>query len=551
MTFLPIVARELRVAARRRGTYWTRLGAALAALAVGGVIMLLPDLRSPQRLGITLFVALSIISYVYSLLAGISTTAHCLSEEKRDGTLGLLFLTDLKGYDIVFGKLAATSLNAFYGMLAIFPVMAIPLLAGGVTGAEFWRVLLACMNNLLFSLAVGMFCSAISKDERKAVVLAVLILLFFTGLLPLAGAFQKHWSAPLAPFFFIPCPGFACVAAFDDAYRAMKTSQFNYFYQSILCVDGMAWAFLVAAAIIVPRTWQDRAESAGRMRLRERWLRWAHGSANTRQALRRRLLDLNPFYWLAARDRMKVVLVWVLLCGGALLWAWGLWRYPAEWKDSAAYVWTALLAHTILKCWIAMEACRRFGADRKSGALELLLSTPLSVTQILRGQLLALFKHFAAPAAVVLAADLVFLMSERIDMDWTLVWVGLMSAFVADLITLSWVGMWTGLTSRHANRAAGAALARVLVLPWMVFALLMLFVSLAENAKPIVSGVSGGHFVVLSAIAIALLNDLFLGIWARHKLRHHFRNLATQRFDRKSRRATRTALERLSADVAD
>jgi hypothetical protein len=35
MTFLPIVARELRVAARRRGTYWVRSGAALGILVVG------------------------------------------------------------------------------------------------------------------------------------------------------------------------------------------------------------------------------------------------------------------------------------------------------------------------------------------------------------------------------------------------------------------------------------------------------------------------------------------------------------------------------------
>ena len=83
-------------------------------------------------------------------------------------SLGLLFLTDLKGYDIVLGKLAATSLNTFYGMLAIFPVLAISLLVGGVSGGEFWRMVLVSVNNLLFSLAVGIVCSAISRDERKA-----------------------------------------------------------------------------------------------------------------------------------------------------------------------------------------------------------------------------------------------------------------------------------------------------------------------------------------------------------------------------------------------
>jgi hypothetical protein len=42
MRFLPIVARELRVAARRRGTYGLRLLAAAAALAVTFCLSLFP-----------------------------------------------------------------------------------------------------------------------------------------------------------------------------------------------------------------------------------------------------------------------------------------------------------------------------------------------------------------------------------------------------------------------------------------------------------------------------------------------------------------------------
>jgi hypothetical protein len=44
-----------------------------------------------------LFYTISGLTFAYSLLAGTGATADCLSEEKRDGTLGLLFLTDPKG----------------------------------------------------------------------------------------------------------------------------------------------------------------------------------------------------------------------------------------------------------------------------------------------------------------------------------------------------------------------------------------------------------------------------------------------------------------------
>ena len=40
MTVLPIVERELRVAARRPGTYWGRAAAALVALAIMAFIFL-------------------------------------------------------------------------------------------------------------------------------------------------------------------------------------------------------------------------------------------------------------------------------------------------------------------------------------------------------------------------------------------------------------------------------------------------------------------------------------------------------------------------------
>ena len=51
---------------------------------------------------------------------------------------------------------------------------------------------------------------------------------------------------------------------------------------------------------------------------------------------------------------------------------------------------SALILNTILKGWFAGEACAQLAEDRRIGALELLLSTPLDVRSILHGQFLAL-----------------------------------------------------------------------------------------------------------------------------------------------------------------
>src|SRR6516225_4882259 len=169
MTFLPIVSRELRVAARRRSTYWVRIGAAVAVLVLGTWFFLMMQHDSPpQEMSRVLFGIMTGGAVLYALLSGVRSTSDCLSEEKREGTFGLLFLTDLKGYDVVFGKLVATSLNAFYGIVAIVPMLAIPLLMGGITLGEFGRMALVAVNTLFFSLALGLCVSALSRSPQKA-----------------------------------------------------------------------------------------------------------------------------------------------------------------------------------------------------------------------------------------------------------------------------------------------------------------------------------------------------------------------------------------------
>src|SRR3954462_14253045 len=146
MTFLPIVDRELRVAARRQSTYWTRTAVTLGAIIVG-ICIYLANLELPEhKLGQFIFMGLAALCMFHCLACGRQSTVDCLSEEKREGTLGLLFLTDLKGYDIILGKLTATSLRGFYALLAVFPVLAVPLLLGGVTSGEFWRMVLVLVN---------------------------------------------------------------------------------------------------------------------------------------------------------------------------------------------------------------------------------------------------------------------------------------------------------------------------------------------------------------------------------------------------------------------
>ena len=155
-------------------------------------------------MGSELFSVLTWLCLAAGLSAGLFFTSDCLSEEKREGTLGLLFLTDLRGYDVALGKLLATSLRGFYALLAVLPILAITQLMGGITGAQYWKSSLALVNALFVSLAAGMAVSALSRDSQKALMatLFVLLLLALGGPLAdaiIAGTKQSRLRAAVEP----------------------------------------------------------------------------------------------------------------------------------------------------------------------------------------------------------------------------------------------------------------------------------------------------------------------------------------------------------------
>ena len=255
MTFLPIVDRELRVAARRPATYWTRLLFAIAGAGIVSLALLFAAAAQTGASGIGgwLFYFLSLLALGFSAFAGVFLTADCLSEEKREGTLGLLFLTDLKGYDVVLGKLMARSLSAAYGLLAIFPVLAITLTMGGVTAGEFWRITLVFLNTIFFSLAAGMFVSSLSQQDNRATAGAAGLIVFIGGALPLVEFVLNKAGLAVRFALSLPSPLTAWQLAFDAPFRMWGRS----FGDSLLLAQASSWLFLGLACLLLPNLLQS------------------------------------------------------------------------------------------------------------------------------------------------------------------------------------------------------------------------------------------------------------------------------------------------------
>jgi ABC-type transport system involved in multi-copper enzyme maturation permease subunit len=532
MSFLPVVGRELRVTARNSRLYWGRLAAALIATTVIAWLWLMNSAgrATSSELAKLSFEVLSWMAFIFSLILGVFLTADCISEEKREGTLGLLFLTNLKGYDVALGKLAAISLRALYSLTSIFPVLTIPLLLGGLTGQEIFRVALVLLVTMIFSLTIGLFISSVSRNDRRAQFGALGVMALVTLGLPLLLRFLRSevpYGAALDEFMAVS-PGYAFHFAFQSRYLGNEVS----FWRSIIVVHALSWIAFFLAAVIVRRIWQDRPAVGIGGGWWKTFMAWKLGSPEKRKHYRNTLLGVNAYYWLAARDRLKPYYVGGFLAACGAFWT-ILWLYNrSDMLEQEAFFVCAVLLHTAMKVWVAAEAGRQFAEDRRNSALELTLSTPLPVRDILEGQFLGLLRQFGIPIAVILVFDVTgMIVGARMrlgsDSESVLMWVAMMIVFIVDAVTIAIVGMWLGLVVRRSSRAIAQNLFFVIGVPWLILIGFVTYISLVPVHR---SSMESTEFLIGAYFLVSIGTDLFLFLSASGNLTNRFRDAATQRF---------------------
>jgi ABC-type transport system involved in multi-copper enzyme maturation permease subunit len=535
MTFLPIASRELRVASRKKMTYWLRAGAVFSVLVIGTwfFLMLSSERAQARETAEVLFGLITGVATLYGLISGVRETADCLSSEKREGTLGLLFLTDLKGYDVVAGKFIASSLNSFYGIIAIVPTMAIPLLMGGITFGQFSRIALVALNAMFFSLSVGICVSSMVRNSKKASITTFFIVLVFNALGPAAAQMLRirgQFDPSLFKVLTFPSTGYTYFCAWEVIYRVRPEP----YWWSLATVNALGWFSLFLASVAAPRSWQDRPAGRVKTKWRERWCQWTLGTIGQRRHFRAALLDRNAFYWLASRVRIKPALVWAVIGLMACGWAYGLSRFKMDWLSIEVFTVTAFILNGLIKVWVCSEAPRQLAEDRRNGALELIVSTPASEGAIITGQFLALGRQFLGPLILALVLSLIFMqrcMAQNVDpnpaeiVTW---WIGSMVTLVVDVVAIGYVGMWQGLTARHPNRAAGGTAARVLVMPGAIWAVMVLGLSAEASFRR--EG-PNAEVMLVTWFVLGLIVDIILIGTSRVNLLTKFRTAAAARYN--------------------
>ena len=504
MTLLPILDRELRVRARSRANHWGRF-----AVGTLGLLMGLPPLvrsipfATPAALGRGSFDGLVGAAFLLCCAACL-LTADTISGERREGTLGLLLLTRVNGFDVLLGKFGSTALASVQGLVAVLPVLMLPLLAGGVTAGEATRQGLALCDTLFLALSAGLWASARGRERHRtgraaALVTAGLVLVPFV----LGWVFSRSHLELASPLGTV-------LRAADAAYRASP----GRYWLSLGLVQLAGWLLLLGASVHLRGQLGSESEvrstnPASAKRDLDRsvagdpdaaeGLSTSPGASTTptekcpycgrqnpeaalfcpdcgtelhprpRKARRpSTLADApTPLHWLLRRRRGLAPMLWLgaglffvpfgfLSMVGRFLGVFG----PANLPIYQAFIFATLAVTDSIFAWVAS---RFFVEARRTGELELLLTTPAGSDAMVSAQWSVLRRLVAGPVLLMLAVPclqtlVIFTLNPYSQVNGWRYDLAVFQAFYAAQIllrvaALCWVGLWMGLRARTQARA--------------------------------------------------------------------------------------------------
>ena len=525
----PVILRELRAGSRRWTTYWLRLLGATAVVIA--IFFWLTAHAAHRRAGSELFAVMHRIVFGAIWVLAPLLACDCLSQEKREGTLGLLFLTNLKARHIVAAKVFAHGLRSLTMWAAMLPIIAVPLLLGGIHWKELVLSIELMLGAVCFGTAAGIAASAasfgVSRAAASALGLSALFFICFAVLAVCGGQLVISW--------FVPGPT-AQGSSLDAVIEAAAAMLFNIdgvwneIFSSRFASPKTQNAILLAALFLatfcflalllvvllsawqIRRNWQDKPKTKRQAEV-ESFFCTPVFWKGLFQKWMRHSLERNPIGWLEKRRWSGRVTAWIWF-SIMISFASTAVSLTSFYRGDGASMLNALM--WLLLISMAYVAAGSFRRERETGALELIVVTPLTEREIIFGRLRGLWNHFL-PAFIVWMA-VVFYISWVLH-NWTEAdgwqWFTLVQ-FVVYYAIVPILGLYFSLRSRFVLLAWAATVAAGYVLPHLLrWVLYFVLIQITESAAPGESLLSIGpvSFFVLLMMQIGIAALL---LWRLH-----------------------------------
>lgn len=172
-----LMERSLRTDVRNRWSHVLRLAALLVGYgAMMGAAESATWFGAP---GLRFFQSLTTLNAMLIALGAIGYFASTITEEKEEGTLGLMLMAGLSPLGILLGKFGVRLVQAGYLVLLQIPFALLAVTLGGVTPSQIAATMAALLSLLFLTANVALAVSVVSKNSRQAAFRMTLVVIAY------------------------------------------------------------------------------------------------------------------------------------------------------------------------------------------------------------------------------------------------------------------------------------------------------------------------------------------------------------------------------------
>jgi len=418
-----IFQRDLIAAARTPGFRWLRWAASMLALLL--LWTLTRNAVGPSReMGRMIFGRMQWTLAFFLLGAGAWLGAPLLLRERQEGTLSLLFLTGLRPWQIVVGKAAGGFLRLLGVWSVTIPASVVPMVLGGVRILDVVESLLGDMAMMITGLIAGLMASAVVRHPP-------LLLRTTVGMTAMLAVMFLTWVASSG----------LLLSSGRTIISQMLPSVFVLVWVVAVTVIGL-WMITLALQRSLHEAEAPRAGGTDST-LDAEQIEETHRRDYWRRGPGARIRGRHPLLWLRRRAPGQSPSAWIWV--GLVLIGWMGFVVTER-------VWVGEMVGWLLGALVCFRAVRGYRDEIRNGAMELLLTTPLSERAFLRMPTREVLAEFAGPILLhlLIGGWMTHIAAGSTGFRWErLAWVGL----------APWTGTWIALwVSSWVRQGIGALL---------------------------------------------------------------------------------------------
>lgn len=506
----PVFQKEVWVLGRRVGTYWVRglYGSGLLIVCFLAVLIQMTagsyspngssatqQINQYQRIAPMLTFAVIWFQFIAIQLAAAVQAGPAICDEKRAGTLGTLLTTPITATQIVLGKLSAALVQLFILLLLSVPILLAVRVFGGVTAWTVFAAIALTAMSAVLTASIAIYFSIHAKRSPTAILLALLGSgLVQVGVPLVLGilATAKRTAPPMWSLFsFSPPLSLAAVSFELTGEGGPPINVSTAFATCLACTGGLTVLILWVSVIVlrrslaaehggghssaaVPHAQPSSSQTGsagvtgdqGAIAIRTPDTRRANAPAGHSS----RIVDDDPVMWRELRQtffhKRLYLFLSLIAVVGLMIWVYS--EMGLTSRDSQSIISTIAALASV--CIAAIGTTNGINSERESRTLDALLTTPLSVKQIVTAKFYgALRRQWFFPSMSLLGLTVVGVPAAELAIGA----VPLAALILlGPIVFLSATGLWLSTVCKR--MAAAAAINLVIALGlWLAFPLLL------------------------------------------------------------------------------